>query len=192
MNIFKNSLIAILSIGFAAFFVYASFVFGMPKDKNVDNTTQQQIKKSVATILTDSKGLQSIEYKTYHTGSTASGILSLDIGRLSTAFVMNNPSLSLTFSGAHDLIFQGFQGIISLYDPFVSYTLHPSDASYSVNQITNGSYYISPEPDGTVSIYSIDVVAELAFYDGGEQMTNMILFPGMYIRFDPRSNRDLR
>ncbi len=105
---------------------------------------------------------------------------------------MNNPALNITFSGTHDIILQGFQGIVSLYDPFISYAIHPSDASYSVNQITNGSYYLSAEPDGTVSIYSIDVVAELAFYDSGEQMTNMILFPGMYIRFDPSANRDLK
>ena len=105
---------------------------------------------------------------------------------------MENPALNITFSGTQDLIFQGLQGIVSLYDPFVSYTLHPSDASYSVSQITNGSYYLSSEPDGTVSIYSIDVVAELAFYDSGEKMTNMILFPGMYIRFDPRANKDLK
>jgi hypothetical protein len=58
---------------------------------------------------------------------------------------MNNPALDITFSGAHDLIFQGFQGIVSLYDPFVSYTLHPVDMSYRVKQITNGSYYISAE-----------------------------------------------
>jgi hypothetical protein len=78
---------------------------------------------------------------------------------------MNNPALDITFSGTHDLIFHGFQGIVSLYDPFISYTLHPSDASYRVSQITNGSYYLSSESDGTISIYSIDVVAELAFYD---------------------------
>ncbi len=183
---------AILSLGFAAFFVYGSFVFGMDKAQDVQSMGNQQVKKSLATILTDSKGIQSIEYKPYQNGTTASGILSLDLGRLSTAFVMNNPALDLTFSGTHDLIFQGFQGIVSLYDPFVSYTLHPKDTSYRVTQITNGSYYLSDESDGTISIYSIDVVAELAFYDGDEQMTNMILFPGMYIRFDPKSNRDLK
>ena len=36
-----------------------------------------------------------------------------------------------------------------------------------------------------VSIYSIDAVIELTFFDKGEKMTDMILFPGMYIRFDP-------
>lgn len=192
MNIWKNSLITLLSIGFAAFFVYASFVFGMPKTQNKDAIGDHQIKKSVASILTDSKWLQSVEYSPYQTGSTASGILSLDLGRLSTAFVMNNSALDITFSGTHDLIFHGFQGIVSLYDPFVSYTLYPSDASYRVTQITNGSYYLSSESDGTISIYSIDVVAELAFYDQWEQMTNMILFPGMYIRFDPKANKDLK
>ena len=192
MNILKNSLITLFAVGLAAFFVYGSFVFGMPKDQNRETEWNHQVQKSVVNISTDSKWLQSIKYSPYDSGSTASGILSLDLGRLSTAFVMNNPALNITFSGTHDIMLQGFQGIVSLYDPFVSYAIHPIDASYSVNQITNGSYYLSAEPDGTVSIYSIDVVAELAFYDSGEQMTNMILFPGMYIRFDPSANRDLK
>lgn len=90
------------------------------------------------------------------------------------------------------MVFENLQGIISLYDPFTSYTLHPVDHSYQVNQITSGSFYISDEPDGTISIYSIDVVLELSFFDQGSKMTSMILFPGMYIRFDPASNRELR
>ena len=192
MNILKNTLITLVSVGLATFFVYGSFVFGTSNAVDTTAVWSHQIQKSVANIITDSKWIQSIKYSPYQTGSTASGVLSLDLGRLSTAFVMANPALNITFSGTQDLIFQGLQGIVSLYDPFVSYTLHPSDASYSVSQITNGSYYLSSEPDGTVSIYSIDVVAELAFYDSGERMTNMILFPGMYIRFDPRANKDLK
>ncbi len=105
---------------------------------------------------------------------------------------MDTPSPIISFSGTHDISFQGLQGIVSLYDHFTSYSLHPKDMSYQVTQITNGSFYISDEPDGTVSIYSIDVVAELSFFDQGVSMTDMILFPGMYIRFDPRANRDLK
>lgn len=66
------------------------------------------------------------------------------------------------------------------------------DKSYEIKQITNGSLYVSNEPDGTVSIYSIDAVVELVFFDQGNKMTDMILFPGMYIRFDPLANRELQ
>lgn len=62
---------------------------------------------------------------------------------------------------------------------------------YSIKQITNGSLYISDEPDGTVSVYSIDAVVELSFFDKNIKMTSLILFPGMYIRFDPQANREL-
>lgn len=72
------------------------------------------------------------------------------------------------------------------------YNMHPTDMTYQVSQITNGSFYISDEPDGTVSIYSIDVVLDLSFFDQGNKMTNMILFPGMYIRFDPQASRELK
>ncbi len=61
-----------------------------------------------------------------------------------------------------------------------------------MSQITNGSFYISDEPDGTVSIYSIDAVVGLTFFDKGIKMTDMILFPGMYIRFDPQENSSLK
>ena len=76
--------------------------------------------------------------------------------------------------------------------PFVTYKLYPVGMSYGISQITSGSFYISNESDGTVSIYSIDAVVQLSFFYKGNVMTDMILFPGMYIRFDPESNQDLR
>lgn len=116
----------------------------------------------------------------------------MDFGRLSTAFVMGNPLPSIAFSGNYDIKFENLQGIVSLYDPFSLYRLYPVDHTYQINQITNGSFYISNEPDGTVSIYSIDAVVELSFFDQSIKMTDMILFPGMYIRFDPRANLSLK
>ncbi len=62
---------------------------------------------------------------------------------------------------------------------------------YLISQITNGSFYLSREGDGTVSVYSIDAVIRLDFLDKGNYMTNMLLFPGMYIRFNPEYNRNL-
>lgn len=79
-----------------------------------------------------------------------------------------------------------------MYDPFSLYTLSPESHSYQISQITNGSFYISDEPDGTVSIYSIDAVVELSFFYESQKMTDMILFPGMYIRFDPKANLALK
>lgn len=192
MTIFRNILIIVFAGALSAFFVYGSFVFGtISTDVPVVPGTHQ-IKKTIASIAIDSKWSQSVIYAPYQNRSTGSGFLSLELGRLATAFVMDTPSPNISFSGSHDMVFENLQGIISLYDPFTSYTLHPVDHSYQVNQITSGSFYISDEPDGTISIYSIDVVLELSFFDQGSKMTSMILFPGMYIRFDPASNRELR
>jgi hypothetical protein len=95
-------------------------------------------------------------------------------------------------SGSRDLIADHVQGIISWYDPFSTYKLYDKSHLYEMSQITNGSFYISPESDGTVSIYSIDIVGELSFFSAGEKMTSIILFPGMYIRFDPTTSAELR
>lgn len=53
--------------------------------------------------------------------------------------------------------------IFSWYDPFENYTLEDRDQSYRITQITNGSVYVGKEADGTVSLYSIDLVADLTF-----------------------------
>ncbi|MBC7503980.1 hypothetical protein H7169_03335 [Candidatus Gracilibacteria bacterium] len=192
MKFFGNILIISLSIALAVFFIYGSFVFGTTSTESTGVSGIRQIKTSVASISIDSKGTQSISYSPYQSGSTSSGFLSLDFGRLSTAFVMANPTPVISFSGSQEIYFQNLQGIISLYDPFVTYKLYRADIKYSISQITSGSFYISDEPDGTVSIYSIDAVVQLSFFDKGNIMTDMILFPGMYIRFDPESNVDLR
>ncbi len=172
--------------------MYWSFVFGETTHKNTRAPWNHDIKKSIATIVIDNKWIENIKYSPYKSGSTSTGILSLDFGRLSTAFVMGNPLPSIAFSGNYDIKFENLQGIVSLYDPFSLYRLYPVDHTYQINQITNGSFYISNEPDGTVSIYSIDAVVELSFFDQSIKMTDMILFPGMYIRFDPRANLSLK
>jgi len=192
MNILKNLLITTIILWLPSFFVYSSFVFGTDTSHSVIHNGESQIKKSIATIETDDTGNKSIKYTPYQTGTTSSGILSLDLGRLTTAFAMSTPSPVVYFSGSHDIMVRSFQGILSFYDPFVFYTLHPADDGYSVRQITNGSFYIADEPDGTVSIYSIDIVAEISFFYEKETMTSVTLFPGMYIRFDPLLNSSFR
>ena len=192
MKLFWNILIVLVSTALSGFFVYGSFVFDHVSTDSRVPSGVRQIKKSVASISIDAKWNQSISYASYQSGSTNSGFLSLDLGRLSTAFVMANPAPIISFSGAQEIHFQNLQGIISLYDPFVTYTLYPVDMNYGISQITSGSFYIADESDGTVSIYSIDAVVQLSFFDQKNLMTDMILFPGMYIRFDPKSNQDLR
>lgn len=83
-------------------------------------------------------------------------------------------------------------GIFSWYDPFQNYTLTNTENTYRITQITNGSVYVGTEDDGTISLYSIDLVADLTFLAGGEDMTKIIIFPGMYLRFDPSLNLGLR
>ena len=192
MTLFKNILVFILSVIFAAFFVLGSFAFGTEGYQGRKILWSHQITKSLATIVTDTSTKQHIEYASYKSGSTSTGILSIDFWRLSTAFVMAESFPMLSFSWNNTLRFEHLQGIISLYDPFSVYTLQPVDMNYQLWQITNGSFYIADEPDQTVSIYSIDAVVELTFFNKGEKMTDMILFPRMYIRFDPSANLSLK
>lgn len=97
----------------------------------------------------------------------------------------------LTQSGT-DVTVSADAGIVSLYDLFVHYTIHSDRGSFKLEQITNGSFYIGHESDGKISIYSIDGVARLTFLDKGADMTNMVLFPGSYIHFDPTRNASLK
>ena len=84
------------------------------------------------------------------------------------------------------------QGIISFYDLFSKYTIASQENDFRLEQITNGSFYIGRSENGKLVIYSIDGVARLVFLDKGVEMTNMILFPGSYIRFDPSKNASLK
>lgn len=191
MNLFKNIIIFLLSGVLAAFFVYGSFAFGTTTVKVTKVSWLPEIKKQLVSIVANDNLPEHLSYKTYNSGSTGSGILFLNFGRLSTAFSLMKPFPTVSLSWTNTIQFKDFQGIFSLYDPFSVYELLPMDKSYTIKQITNGSLYISNEPDGTISIYSIDAVVELSFFDQGNKMTDMILFPGMYIRFDPQASKEL-
>jgi hypothetical protein len=97
----------------------------------------------------------------------------------------------LTSSGATGVVIGDVSGIVSLYDLFLSYTVYDKDDMFRLEQITNGSFYIGKEKDGKIAIYAIDGVVRLTFISQGQDMTNLILFPGSYIRFDPTRNRSL-
>lgn len=97
----------------------------------------------------------------------------------------------LTQSGTTGVIIGDVSGIISLYDLFLSYTIYEKNNTFRLEQITNGSFYLGKEKDGKVAIYAIDGVVRLTLINEGKDMTNLILFPGSYIRFDPKRNRSL-
>ncbi len=94
----------------------------------------------------------------------------------------------LTLSGHEVSLTQENPIILSLYDPFSTYTVHSPKGDFSINQITNGSLYIGAESNGTISLYSIDSVVKLDFLSKGEYMADIVLFPGMYVRFNPAFN----
>ena len=98
----------------------------------------------------------------------------------------------LSQKSATGIIIGDTSGIVSLYDLFAEYTIFDKSGSFSVKQITNGSFYIGKEDDGKVALYAIDGVVRLTFLAQNEEMTSMILFPGSYIRFDPSRNRSLK
>ena len=117
-----------------------------------------------------------------------------ELGRLSSFMYLSQSGKFLppiTFSGKTDLNVSNIQGIISLYDLFSTYSIHSQSGSFRLDQITNGSFYIGNESDGKIVIYAIDGVARLVFLSWWKEMTNMILFPGSYIRFDPKRNSAL-
>ncbi len=117
-----------------------------------------------------------------------------ELGRLSSFMYLSQSgsfSPPITLSGTTDLEVSNVQGILSLYDLFSTYSLHSQSGSFRLDQITNGSFYIGNESDGKVVIYAIDGVGRLVFLSGWKEMTNMMLFPGSYIRFDPKRNSAL-
>ena len=83
-------------------------------------------------------------------------------------------------------------GIVSLYDLFLQYVITDTSESFSLEQVTNGSFYIGKEEEWKIAIYAIDGVVRLTFLYEWVEMTNMLLFPGSYIRFDPSKNRSLK
>lgn len=94
----------------------------------------------------------------------------------------------LSLSGHEVSLKQGNPTILSLYDPFSTYTIHSPKGDFSIEQVTNGSFYIGNESNNTISLYSIDAVIKLNFLSQGEHMADIVLFPGMYVRFNPSFN----
>lgn len=159
-------------------------------------TTEEN--KWYTTALKGSGSASNIEYTVIkNKGSTLppGSIVFWEVGRLSSLMYLSQSGAAfppMTLSGSHDLMFTDTQWIVSLYDLFSTYTIHSQNGEYRLDQITNGSFYIGKEKDGKIVIYAIDGVIRLAFLDKGIEMTSMILFPGSYIRFDPKRNASLK
>ncbi len=125
--------------------------------------------------------------------------MQISFGRLSSAFVL--PAFGKSVSEFKNSIKKtndstieigDTPSIFSFYDPFQNYTIRDTKNRFTFEAITNGSIYVGQESDGMISVYSIDSIGEMTFLADGKKMTDIILFPGMFIRFDPTQNSELK
>jgi len=186
-------LLVIFSTLGASFMVFSSMNFADPDTMVVESTKENYWYK---VVLSDSNSI--VKYiPIAGTGQnvTPDTVLFGDIWRLSSflyLFETGSTVPPLSLSGKNNIVLSNVQGIISFYDLFSKYTIASQENDFRLEQITNGSFYIGRSENGKLVIYSIDGVARLVFLDKGVEMTNMILFPGSYIRFDPSKNASLK
>lgn len=190
-NLLRYIFLFVASVAIAGFLIYTTMAFWGDGNAQKKVDTEHDIKFSVPN-LTETK----IDYTDYSDGKKSeTGIFSANFGRLSSAFFRSSddkkPSEILSREGKL-ITTEKMSGIFSWYDPFTLYELQDTAKTFKISQITSGSAYISFENDGSISIYSIDLVANLAFLSNDQQMTEMIIFPGMKVRFDPRLNPSLK
>lgn len=204
MKILKNFFTFIVSIWVTGIFLIASvsvYSKDTPREQKVDHLTDvpsiQYYKTSIVTDEAGKKKLQKESLSDSHNASLEKWQAGyIEFGKLASAFFLSNSSWSLSFdsvslSGQILQIDPRYSSIISLYDPFSVYTINSKNNDFSLVQVTNGSFYVGMENDGTYSVYSIDAVVRLDFLSQGKKMTDMVLFPWMYIRFDPLMNKTL-
>ncbi len=161
---------------------------------------------SMASIMLDgSIQLKPLEVKSGKTNFPAEKdfpkdkAVQVSFGRLSSAFVL--PTFGKSVSEFKNSIKKindstieigDTPSIFSFYDPFQNYTIRDAKNRFTFEAITNGSIYVGQESDGMISVYSIDSIGEMTFLADGKKMTDIILFPGMFIRFDPSQNPELK
>ncbi len=198
IQIITRLFIVITIISITSFMTLSSFVFGTKEVHTEVDKTERKVEVYISHIVEGEDQTSTLE-KTRITGNkvslTSTDTLYVEFWRLASAmFISETKNLEtnvLTLSGNTIIPLKEYPAIISLYDPFMLYNVSSVNKDYMIRQITNGSFYIGKESDGTVSVYSIDAVIRLDFLDNGDYMTDMVLFPGMYVRFDPRLNRTL-
>lgn len=199
MKIFKNILIFLLSAGIATFFVISSFAFQWTRDTVSFKQKKQHIEYFRASVKKDENGVNFLDKQALSDVKSKlqkSEVWYIEFWRLASAFFLPNQENTLAFSwlvlsGNSLILPDQTPWIISLYDPFSSYKIRSASSDFAIEQMTNGSFYIWKESDGTISIYAIDGVGRLEFLNNEKYMTDMVVFPGMYIRFDPRLNATL-
>jgi hypothetical protein len=200
MKILKNILTLLLVVLTTAFLAVSSFTFSQEKEYTSD-ISAFAFMRTTAKIMKTELGKSFIDKKEY----LGNDPLVLDkwmaghieFGKLASAFILSNKSGSLdfddfVFSGATLTVNPEYPTVFSLYDPFTVYSVASLYRDFLVTQVTNGSFYIGRDDDGTYSLYSVDAVIRLDFLDNGAHMSDMVLFPGMYIRFDPKMNKILK
>ena len=201
MKILKNILTFILVCTLSGFFIISSFSFGESDELVMSNSKETiKITPSIARIVSSDIAQSYIQKESYKT-TTATALAKGDAGHiefwlLATAFVLTDSSGSLDFQDFSlswkTLTFHPkYPTVFSLYDPFSIYKVSSGMGDFDITQVTNWSFYVGTEEDGTISVYSVDAVIRLDLLAEGKSMTDMVLFPGMYIRFDSKMNKTL-
>lgn len=196
----KNLFFVLIIWWIVSFLVLASVVFGETEQVSTHQYIKEnEVKQYMVTEWVSSESAtKSLIYKeignlngyVFDKGSA----LYVAFGRLASAFVlpgneMQGISEVLTLSWREVTLKHSWPMIISLYDPFSLYKIHSASGEYSIDQVTNGSFYVWREENNTISVYSIDTVVKLNFLFSWEHMADIVLFPGMYVRFNPVFNR---
>jgi hypothetical protein len=204
IKVIQKILVFLIAAGIAVFMLFASFWFGVLstqwQDSVWESGTWGRILFYKSTLLlwtgASSSSLKYVSRSDDPSELKKNETFYIDFGRLSSIFFLPG-----SLSGSESLkkfhlekniltIPSSWSMIASLYDPFVSYSLYSPSGEFTLDQVTNGSFYVWNESDGTISLYSIDAVGTLTFLSKWQKMTTMTLFPWMYFRFDPSENKN--
>ncbi len=205
IKVIQKILVFFISAGIAIFLLFASFWFDPTSVQSKEwiwkETSGESVTFYKSTLILGSWGTSSSLKYTPRSEDPSelkkNETFYIDFGRLSSIFFLpdnSSGSKSLTdFRLEKNILTLPSSGsmIASLYDPFSSYSLYSKSGNFTLDQITNGSFYVWNEPDGTISLYSIDAVWTLTFLSEWQKMTSMTLFPWMYFRFNPSENKNL-
>lgn len=205
IQVINRVLVVLATIGLIVFMSLSSFIFGT-KEASTDVTKmERKIEVFKSKVIEAEDKNYVLEKEKIIANSLTLGpadTLYVEFWRLASAmFTSESKTLETNILSVSEespvsifrtvTALKEYPGIISFYDPFITYTYQSVAGDYSIQQMTNGSFYIGREEDGTISLYSIDAVIRLAFLHEKNRMSDMILFPGMYVRFDPSLNRNL-
>jgi hypothetical protein len=196
MNRILYYILLVFVTGMISFFMMISSLSFADVDNTVVLTTQKDSWYTIALKKTPTG--TDVEYSEYDEKKwlvPSNTIVFWELGRLASFMYLSESGSTfppLTLSGKTTIQLSDTQGILSLYDLFTNYTILSEKWEYKLDQITNGSFYIGKESDGRIALYAIDGVVRLTFLDKWVEMTNMMLFPGSYIRFDPKRNASLK